>query len=66
MPTGRRAISTVGTEEPFDKAQLLALYANHDTYVQRFSRRLDELVAEGWLLPEDADTMRSEARSLAF
>ncbi|MFD9187084.1 hypothetical protein ACFWCA_02540 [Streptomyces phaeochromogenes] len=32
--------------------------------LQRFESRLDELIAEGWLLAEDADDLRREAREL--
>jgi hypothetical protein len=37
------------------------MYRDHADYVDRFSRRVDELVSEGWLLPADADEMRAEA-----
>ena len=36
------------------------LYANHDAYVSRAKRRLDELIAEGWFLPEYAEAIRRE------
>jgi hypothetical protein len=29
--------------------------------VERFNRRLDELITEGWFLADDADEMRAEA-----
>jgi glutathione S-transferase len=29
--------------------------------IERFNQRLDELFAERWLLPEDAEEMRAEA-----
>ncbi|MFJ2113147.1 alpha/beta hydrolase domain-containing protein [Streptomyces sp. NPDC087850] len=55
---------TVGSEEPLDAETLRQLYHDSDGYLQRFDRRLDELVAEGWLLAEDADEMRREARQV--
>ncbi|WP_041254236.1 alpha/beta hydrolase domain-containing protein [Frankia sp. EAN1pec] len=52
---------TVGNDEPFDEETLRKLYGDTATFVERFNRRLDELIAEGWLLAEDADEMRREA-----
>jgi hypothetical protein len=37
------------------------MYRDHSEYVDRFSQRVDELVAQGWLLPADAGEMRAEA-----
>jgi len=42
----------VGTEEAFDHETLAKLYRDHDDYVARYSRRLDELLAQHWLLSE--------------
>jgi hypothetical protein len=58
---GSPAFGVVGIEEPLPKATLQALYRDHRDYVDRFSRRVDELVGQGWLLAEDADEMKSEA-----
>ena len=55
------AFGVVGIEEPLPNDVLARLYRDHADYVERFSRRVDELVAEGWLLAEDADEMRKEA-----
>ena len=52
---GTPSCLTVGCEEPFDAEQLRALYGDKAGYLERFNHRLDELVAEGWLLAEDAD-----------
>ena len=51
---------------PFDGATLRRLYTDQADYVERFDARLDELVAAGWLLADDADEMRAEARQVAF
>jgi hypothetical protein len=51
----------VGIELPIPEETLARLYRDHADYVERFTRRVDELVAEGWLLPEDVDEMRTEA-----
>ena len=44
-----------GTEVPFDEAKMTELYGDQATYIERFNSRLDELISQGWLLPEDAD-----------
>ena len=51
----------VGIEVPIPKETLGRLYRDHADYVERFTRRVHELVAERWLLPEDVDEMRTEA-----
>ena len=58
---GLPARGVVGIEKPLSKEKLASLYRDHADYVERFDRRLDELVDQGWLLPEDADEMRAEA-----
>jgi hypothetical protein len=58
---GVPAFGVVGIEEPLPPETLKRLYADHSDYVERFNRRLDELIAQGWLLAEDADEMRAEA-----
>jgi len=58
---GSPAFGVVGTEEPLPPETLARLYRDHADYEERFNRRLDELVAVGWLLAEDADEMRAEA-----
>jgi hypothetical protein len=57
------AFGVVGLEEPLPPEILSRLYRDHDDYVDRFTRRLDELVAQGWLLADDADEMRKEAEN---
>ena len=63
---GRPSFLTVGADEPFDLKQLRLAYADSARYRQQFDRRLDELIAEGWLLSDDADEMRREAARLQF
>jgi hypothetical protein len=60
-PDGTPAFGVVGTEEPLPGETLKEMYRDHSDYVDRFSRRVDELIAQGWLLPADADEMRTEA-----
>ena len=56
----------VGVERPLPRETLQRLYPDHDAYVELFNGRLDELIAAGWLLPEDADEMRAEAADAVF
>jgi hypothetical protein len=62
---GTPAFGVVGLEEPLPAETLRHLYRDHADYVDRFNRRLDELVEEGWFLAEDADEMRAEAKAAA-
>ena len=56
----------VGYEEPLPMETLQRLYPSHEAYVELFNSRLEELIAAGWLLPEDADEMRAEAAGATF
>lgn len=58
---GTPAFGVVGFEEPLPAETLQRLYPSRDAYVESFNRRLEELIAAGWLLPEDAGEMRAEA-----
>jgi hypothetical protein len=62
-PDGTPAFGVVGVEEPLSSETLKGMYRDHQDYVDRFNRRVDELINEGWLLPADADEMRDEAES---
>jgi hypothetical protein len=41
--------------------KLADLYPTRQDYVRRVNARLDELVRDGWLLPEYAEEFRAEA-----
>jgi hypothetical protein len=58
---GTPTSGVVGIEEPLPRETLERLYRDHADYVTRFDRRLDELIAQGWFLADDADEMRAEA-----
>jgi len=58
---GVPAFGVVGIEKALDRDTLAGLYRDSFDYVERFNRRLDDLIAQGWLLPEDAPEMRAEA-----
>jgi hypothetical protein len=53
----------MGMKQPFPPEELRALYGDHATYLERFGRRTDELLAEGWFLPEHAEAMKHEAEA---
>jgi hypothetical protein len=46
---------TFGSHVPFDQSTLDALYANHGTYVSRVARVAQHNVAQGFIVPEDAE-----------
>jgi hypothetical protein len=54
-----------GTKVPLPEATLRKLYRGKDDYVARVERRLKELVAEGWFLPEYADLVRADTKAAA-
>jgi Alpha/beta hydrolase domain len=60
-PDGTPAFGVVGTEVPFSREKLRQLYAGQFDFVNRFNRRLNELIAQRWYLAADADELRSEA-----
>jgi hypothetical protein len=60
-PDGTPAFGVVGIEEPLPRETLKDMYRDHQDYVERFSRSVNDLINEGWLLPADADEMRAEA-----
>ena len=59
-------MGVVGFEVPFGAAKVKSLYRTHEIYVQRFNKRVDELVRQGWLLAEDVPAMRAEAVAQRF
>ena len=58
-----RLCQLAGTEVRLPEATLRKLYTNKDEYVRRAERRLTELIAEGWLLPEYAEAIRSDIKA---
>ena len=50
------------TKVPLAEATLRKLYRGKDDYVARVERRVKELIAEGWFLPEYADLVRADAK----
>jgi hypothetical protein len=58
---GTPAFGVVGIEKPLPQQTLERLYRDHSDYTERFNRRLDELIDQGWFLVDDADDSRTEA-----
>jgi hypothetical protein len=50
-----------GTSTPFTPERLRALYPDHAAYVERYNGAVDEGVARGFLLEEDARRLRERA-----
>jgi hypothetical protein len=50
----------IGLEEPIAPAKLRAMYGTREAYLRMFDRRIDEMVAAGWLLRDDAARLRAE------
>jgi hypothetical protein len=57
MADGKPASGSVGTEVPFTAEEFAATYRDEADYRSQFESRLAELVADGWLLADDADYM---------
>lgn len=62
---GKPSFGVVGHEVPLDHDTLKHLYSDHADYEKRFNARLDELIAQGWFLAEDAEDSRTEAATAA-
>jgi hypothetical protein len=46
----------LGAMEPFETEELVRLYGDPARYRARYAARVDELIEDGWLLPEDRGT----------
>ena len=52
-----------GTTQLFDDAQVSALYPDKQTYIDAIDKTSDAAVAAGFLLPPDADLIKTRART---
>jgi hypothetical protein len=50
-----------GTSTPFTPERLRSLYPDHAAYVDRYNRAVDDGLAKGFLLEEDAQRLRERA-----
>jgi hypothetical protein len=64
LPNGKQGFGSFGFERPFDEATLKRLYRDKSHYLERFNLHLDEIISEGWFLPEDAEEFRTEAQQV--
>jgi Alpha/beta hydrolase domain len=68
-PPGRRALplgSLMGSMTPFPPEKLRDLYGTPAGYLGAYRLRLDELVAERWIVPADAERMLGQAAAVEF
>ena len=56
-----RLCQLAGTKVPLPEATLKKLYPDKKRYLSQVERRLTELVAQGWFLPEYVDTVHRDA-----
>jgi Alpha/beta hydrolase domain len=54
-------VDLAGSSTPFTPEGLRALYPDHAAYVQQYYRAIDEGLAKGFLLEEDAQRLRAKA-----
>lgn len=55
-----------GTQVPFPDETLRRLYKDEADYVARVEKRLQELIAAGWFLPEYRELVLTDTRGTAF
>lgn len=65
-PDGTPRGGVVGIEKPFDAAKMRQLYGTPANYQARFNRRLDQLIAQRWLLAADRPALAAEAAAQRF
>jgi hypothetical protein len=58
-----RLCQLAGTKVPLPEATLKKLYPRQGQYAGDVDRRLKELIAQGWFLPEYADMVRRDAKA---
>ena len=63
-PAAQFNCSIAGWRVAFDQETLNDIYRNKGSYISAINRRLMELVREGWMLPEYADDVRSDAQAI--
>lgn len=61
-PGGQNFCYLFGRTVPFDQARLMSLYPSHQVFVDRFTKAVDALERDGYLLKPEADEARKAAR----
>ena len=62
-PAADRLCLLAGTKVPLPEATLRKLYVNQSQYQERVNRRLEELIRDGWFLPEYRDVVRGDLKA---
>jgi len=60
--TGSSFCSAFGTTDLFDQAMLLSLYATKQDYVDAIDTATDSAVSNGFIVPEDGELIKAQAR----
>jgi alpha/beta hydrolase family protein len=63
-PAQDRLCLLAGTKAPLADEKLKMLYKNGSDYQNRVSQRVNELVRDGWFLPEYADDVRADSKKV--
>jgi hypothetical protein len=63
-PAAQFNCSIAGWRVPYDEHSLRTLYKNKGSYISALNRRLMDLVRDGWILPEYADDLRTDAQAI--
>ena len=58
-----RLCSLAGTEVPLPADTIRKLYRNGGDYADRVNQRLQQLVSEGWFLPEYVDAVKADVKA---
>ena len=61
-----RLCQLAGTEVPLPVATMQKLYSSKAQYSERVERRLKQLIADGWFLPEYADMVRADVKATSL
>jgi len=64
--TGLSFCRIAGHEIPFSAEKLRSLYSSHNDYIDAVTQSVEELIADGFLLPEDGALLVEEARAMNF
>lgn len=63
---GTTRFGSYGIMIPFDHDKLSALYGTKENYMALLSKRLEELIAENWFLPEDTEWLMDDLSKREF
>lgn len=63
-PAAQFNCSIAGWRIAYDEQTLNGLYKNKGSYISAVNRRLNDLLRDGWMLPEYADDVRDDAQAI--